>query len=142
MLVAEHPGREAEIRAFYGRWDEMFAGVFEDNVAVLERLRAAGVPTYAITNYPAEQYRRGVEQYPFLRGFDGIVVSGEARLVKPDRAIFDLFFSRFGLDPQDCVFIDDSAANVAAARAIGMHAIHYVDPMDLAAALRGYGFPV
>lgn len=140
-LVARHPEWETEIRAFYGRWEEMFAGVFEENVAVLERLRAAGVPTYAITNYPAEQFRLGRARFPFLNGFDGIVVSGEERLMKPDRAIFELFFRRTGLEPEDCVFIDDSRANIEAAQALGMHTIHYVEPLDLAAELRRMGLP-
>ncbi len=140
-LVQRHPEWETEIRAFYGRWEEMFAGIFEENVAVLERLRAAGVPTYAITNYPAEQFRLGRERFPFLNGFEGIVVSGEERLMKPDRAIFDLFFSRFGLEPADCVFIDDSLANIEAAQALGMHTIHYAEPLDLAQELRRFGLP-
>ena len=70
------------------------------------------------------------------------MVSGECRLVKPDRAIFELFLDRYGLKPEACVFIDDSKANIEAARAIGMHTIHYAEPLDLAAALRGHGIPV
>lgn len=142
LLVADHPERESEIRAFYGRWDEMFAGAIADNVAVLERLRAAGVPTYAITNYPAELFRRARTQHPFLNRFQGVVVSGECRLVKPDRAIFDLFLARFGLDPGACVFIDDSPANIATARSLGFHVILYAEPMDLAGALAELGLPL
>jgi HAD superfamily hydrolase (TIGR01509 family) len=68
------------------------------------------------------------------------VVSGEEGLVKPDPAIFDLFLSRAGLAAADCVFIDDSEANVAGARDVGMHALHFRDPATLRGDLRALGF--
>jgi 2-haloacid dehalogenase len=142
LLVERHPDHETPIRAFYERWHETVSGVFEDNVAVLERLRRAGVPTYCITNFSGAKFREARERYPFLAGFDGAIVSGDERLLKPDPAIYRLLLSRYGLAAEDCVFVDDSAANVEGARAVGMRAVHYVDPMDLAAELRRHGFPV
>jgi 2-haloacid dehalogenase len=142
ILVERHPEWDAQIRAFHERWHETVVGVFDDNVAVLERLGQAGVPTYAITNFSADKFREAREIYPFLKAFKGVVVSGDERLIKPDRAIFDLFFSRYGLAPQDCVFIDDSKANIDMAEDLGMHVVHYAEPLDLAAALRAHGFAV
>ena len=69
-----------------------------------------------------------------------VVVSGEEGLVKPDRAIYDLFLARAGLAAQSCVFIDDSPANVAGARDAGMHALHFRGPEILRAELRALGF--
>ncbi|HEX2552462.1 MAG TPA: HAD family phosphatase [Microvirga sp.] len=142
LLVARHPEWEAQIRAFHERWHETVEGVFEDNVAVLERLVRAGIPTYAITNFSSDKFREAQEIHPFLKSFRGVVVSGDERLIKPDRAIFDLFFRRYGLAPAECVFIDDSLHNIETARSLGMHAIHYSEPLDVAAALREHGIAI
>jgi 2-haloacid dehalogenase len=142
LLVESHPEHEAHIRAFHERWHETVGGIFEDNVALLERLRASGVPTYCITNFSSAKFAEAKLRYPFLAGFNGVVVSGEERLLKPDPAIYRVLLSRYGLVAGDCVFIDDSRANADAARSVGMHAIHYAEPMDLATELQRYGFPV
>ena len=63
-------------------------------------------------------------------------------MVKPDPAIYRLLLDRFGLSAQDCVFIDDSPRNVEGARAVGMHAVHFISPEQLARDLDGFGFPV
>lgn len=139
LLVARHPEWEGQIRAYHERWHETVAGVFEQNVAVLERLTAAGVPVYAITNFSAEKFVEARERYPFLKSFKGVVVSGEDRMLKPDREIFDLFFSRYLLEPADCIFIDDSRPNIETARSLGMHTVHCVEGADIAAALRAFG---
>ena len=102
--------------------------------------RACRIIASRISPAPNSPCRRS--DIPFLSGFDGIVVSGDERLLKPDPAIYRLLLDRYGLEAEDCVFIDDSKANVEGAREVGMHAIHCVEPIDLAAELRGYGFPV
>ena len=141
-LVERHPDWEAEIRAFHERWHETVVGVFDDNVAVLERLIRAGIPIYAITNFSSDKFREAQGIYPFLKSFRGVVVSGDERLIKPDRAIFDLFFARYGLRPAECVFIDDSRHNIETAQALGMRTIHYAEPLDVAAALREHGIAI
>jgi 2-haloacid dehalogenase len=140
LLVKDHPRHERQIRAFHERWNETVYGVFEDNVVLLDRLRKAGVPNYCITNFSGPKFVLAQQRFPFLAGFDGIIVSGDERLLKPDPAIYRLLLTRYGLEADDCVFIDDSKANVDGARSVGMHAIHYVDEsVDLAAELRRYG---
>jgi 2-haloacid dehalogenase len=142
LLVKDHPTHEPKIRAFHERWDETVSGVFEEHVELLARLREAGVPNYCITNFSSPKFALSQERYPFLSGFDGTIVSGDERLLKPDPAIYRLLLDRYGLEAQHCVFIDDSKANVEGARKVGMHAIHCVEGIDLAAELRGYEFPV
>ncbi len=142
LLLERHPEHESPIRAFHERWHETVSGVFEENVALLQRLREAGVPTYCITNFSSAKFREAQERYPFLASFDGVIVSGDERLLKPDPAIYRLLLSRYGLIAEDCLFIDDSLANVEGARSVGMQAIHYREPMDLAAELRRHGIPV
>ena len=102
------------------------------NVAVLRDLHAAGVPLFALTNWSDELFPQALARYDFLGLFDDIVVSGAEGLAKPDPAIFERLRERIGRPLEACVFVDDSAANVAAAAAAGLDAIRFTD--DVAAA--------
>jgi 2-haloacid dehalogenase len=140
--IAQFPHYETEIRAFDERWHETNRGVIEGAMAILNRLQAARVPNYAITNFSAEKFEGARKAFPFLDSFDGIVVSGRERLLKPDAAIYQLFLDRHGLKAGDCIFIDDSLKNVEGARAVGMHGHHFLDAEGLARELRAHGFDV
>ena len=131
-LVERHPAYAAAIAAYHERWPEMLGGEIPGTVAVLAELRDAGVPLYALSNWSAETFRLTRDRFPFLGWFDGLVVSGEEGVIKPDRRIFELLLERFGLVAAATLFVDDSPANVAAARAVGMDAVRFRD----AAALR------
>jgi 2-haloacid dehalogenase len=138
-LVALHPDHEPQIRAFHERWHETVSGTIEDNVALLAKLQRAGVPTYCITNFSGPKFIEAKARFPFLGSFRGVIVSGDERLLKPDPAIYELLLDRYGLEASKCVFIDDSAANVEGARAVGMQAIHYREPLNLEKELRRFG---
>lgn len=139
LLVAEHPEWEREIRAYDERWHETVPGKIDDSVAVLEELKARGDKVYAITNFSREKWAESLIRFPFLQSFDGVIVSAHERLIKPDRAIFQVLLDRYGLAAGDCIFVDDSAKNIAAAQDIGMQTVHFVEPIDLRAALRERG---
>jgi 2-haloacid dehalogenase len=131
QLVERHPEHAAAIAAYHERWPEMVAGDIPGTVEVLAELRAAGVPLYALTNWSAETFAITRGRFEFLEWFDGLLVSGEERVTKPDPAIFQLLLDRFGLDPTATVFVDDSAANVAAARRLGFDAIRFTGHEEL-----------
>lgn len=141
-LVALHPEWEREIRAFDERWHETVPGEIEGSVAVLAELKAKGEKVYGITNFSREKWAESVIRFPFLGSFDGVVVSAHERLVKPDPAIYRLLLARYGLEAGDCIFVDDSAKNVEGARSVGMQALHFVEPIDLRAQLRGLGVAI
>jgi 2-haloacid dehalogenase len=130
-LVERHPEHAAAIAAYHERWPEMVAGDLPGTVEVLAELRAAGVPLYALTNWSAETFAITRGRFEFLEWFDGLLVSGEERVTKPDPAIFQLLLDRFGLDPTATVFVDDSEANVAAARRLGFDAIRFTGHEEL-----------
>jgi len=68
------------------------------------------------------------QRFDFLRDFDGVVVSGEEGLVKPDPAIFKLLIQRFKLTPSRSLFVDDSQANIDTAQALGFQVHHFTRP--------------
>jgi 2-haloacid dehalogenase len=118
-LALAHPEWGAEIAAWSERSEEMVGGAVEDSISVLEELKEAGIPCYALTNMEAETYPGRAERYEFFSLFDGIVVSGQEGIAKPDVAIFELLTRRFRLAPTQTLFIDDRFENVDAARAFG-----------------------
>ena len=142
LLAAAHPHHAPLIHAYRDRWQETVPDAIHGSVAILERLRGNGVPLYAITNFSAEKWAESLVRFPFLDQFRDTVVSAHERLVKPDVAIYELFLKRNGLDAEQCVFIDDSAKNIAGANAAGMQGVHFAGPAALAAELRGMGFDV
>jgi 2-haloacid dehalogenase len=112
----------------------------EGSWALLDRMKGAGVPVHAITNWSAETWPRGLIAQPRLgEVFETLVVSGEERLAKPDPAIFALFCARAGVAPGECFFVDDAPRNVAAARAFGMQAEQFISPDALACDLVARG---
>jgi 2-haloacid dehalogenase len=130
-LVERHPVHAVAITAYHERWPEMLGGAVDDTVEVLAELRAAGVPVYALTNWSAETFGVARERFEFLEWFDGVLVSGEERMIKPDPAIFRLLLDRFGLDPGATFYVDDSEPNVEAAGRLGFDAVRFRTPARL-----------
>ena len=139
VLISRHPEYEEEIRAFYGRWPEMFGGSIRGSVEILRELRDLGYPLHALTNYSAEAFVLARKDYDFLGWFDEIVVSGEEGMIKPDKDLYAVLVERTGLEPSTTVFIDDSPPNVAAARELGFTAITFETPGQLREDLAGLG---
>ena len=138
-LVERHPVHAAAITAYHERWTEMLGGDIAGTVELLAELREAGVPLYALTNWSAETFGIARERYRFLEWFDGVLVSGEERMIKPDPAIFRLLLDRFGLDPGAAFYVDDSPANVAAAGELGFDAVRFTGPEQLRRDLEARG---
>ncbi|WP_417772195.1 HAD family hydrolase [Stappia sp.] len=141
--LSVHPEHEEAIRAWDERWHEMVPGAIEGTVALLDELKDAGVPLYAITNFSAEKFPECIERFPFLgNSFRDTVVSAHEKLVKPDPRIYEVLLERNGLEAAQTVFVDDSPANITGARGVGMHAVHFTGSDALRLALRDHGFPV
>ena len=140
--VAAHPDLAEEIRAYRENFSSSLVGEVDDTVTILRELHAAGVPLFALSNFSAETFPAARDRFDWLGLFDDIVVSGEELLAKPDPAIFARFEQRTGHALAECVFIDDSSRNVAAASAAGMDAIAFTDTGHLRADLVSRGLPL
>ena len=124
-LQAEHPEWSEAIAIYHTRWVEMMGGEVAGTADVLRSAKAAGYKIYGLTNWSAETFPMIRDTYPVFQEFDGIVVSGEEHLLKPDAAIYRCLLERYALRAEESLFIDDNQDNVAAARAIGMEAVHF-----------------
>lgn len=123
--VAKFPEHRDMIEAYPAGWVQMLGGVFQDTIDVLADLRARGVRLYALTNWSQETFPMALQRFDFLHWFEGIVVSGEERLIKPDPRIFQVLFERHHIDPERALYVDDSLRNVEASQALGMRAWHF-----------------
>lgn len=132
MLVAKHPEQEENIRAFYGRWDEMLGGTIEGTVDIFRELKESQkYKLYALTNWSAETFPIAQERYDFLGWFDGIVVSGTEKDRKPFDSFYHTLLNRFDVHPSEAVFIDDNFRNIKAAEKLGIDSIHFTSPEAL-----------
>jgi 2-haloacid dehalogenase len=130
-LVRQFPNHESNIRAFYGRWEEMLNGAIEETVEIFRELKQKGIRTYALTNWSDETFSVALQKFDFLTWFDGIVVSGRERTRKPFPKIYQILFERFDVDPANAIFIDDNLRNIKAAEELNLNVIHFTNAADL-----------
>jgi len=135
LLKKMHPGKADLIDAWIERYAEMLGGEIPGTVEILGELRSAGTPLYALSNWSTETFPIAEERFAFLKWFRGVLLSGEVRLTKPDRRIFEAFLKTFAIDPAKAVYIDDRRDNVEAASALGMHGVVFTDSRSLRAEL-------
>lgn len=126
-LIVRFPQHRDLILAWGMRFGETITGPVEGMCELVAELDAAGVPIFGITNFSHEFWPpfRAKEASVFDR-FRDIIVSGDEKLVKPDPEIYALALRRFGLEPGEGLFIDDSLPNVLGARDNGFVAHHFV----------------
>lgn len=127
--IADHsqrfPHYQYLFQAYFDRWEESMGVPIEGTIHLARELRAAGYRTLALTNFSAETFPRATQRYAFLLEFEGVLVSGYEKVMKPDPAIYRLLCERYQVTPQRAVFIDDSLKNVQGARQFGMQSVHF-----------------
>jgi 2-haloacid dehalogenase len=132
---AEFPQHATLIEAYRNRFNETIDRPIEGTHALVRRLHDTGVRLYALTNFGAEFFADFRPREPIFELFDDIVVSGEECVAKPDERIYAICEKRFGLAPEQLFFIDDNAANIAAAAARGWQTHLFQNPVRLEAEL-------
>ncbi|MCA0208827.1 MAG: HAD family phosphatase [Proteobacteria bacterium] len=140
---AAFPDQAPLIDVYATRFNETIPGPMPGSIELVERLDAAGVPLFAITNFGHEFWEAFRPTQPVFDRFRDIVVSGTEKLMKPDPAIYALAIERFGIDPAGALFIDDMAKNIEGAESVGIAGHQFVDAATLEAdlAARGYLSP-
>lgn len=130
-LVAKFPEWKKEIEMYFGRWIEMIGEAIPGMYELLLELKARGHRLFGLSNWSAETFVQIKEDFPALKLLEGMVVSGYVKCLKPSPEIYQLLLDRYSLKASDCIFIDDNAANVAGAEAVGIHGIRFTGASDL-----------
>lgn len=129
-LLVKFPKYSNQIEMFYGNWQAMLGGAINENVALLKPLKEK-YKLYGLTNWSAETLPEAFNIFPFFQEFEGVVVSGAEKLVKPDAQIYKVLLSRYKLKASECLFIDDNKDNIEAAEILGFHTIHFTRGVNL-----------
>jgi len=129
-LAARFPDHVALIEAWRDRFAEMVLPIRE-SIELLRELREREVPLFALSNWGTDSFEATRRIFPFLEWFQGILISGEVGLVKPDPEIFGVLVRQHRLQPEKVAFIDDHPPNVEAARELGFQSVLFSSPADL-----------
>ena len=126
--IKKFPEFEKEIKFYYPNHGNMVGGFFQKTVDVFYKIKELNYPCFVLSNWSAETYEGMEEKYPFLKDFDGKIISGRDFLIKPDPAIYELAISRFNLITEETLFIDDRLDNIEAAQNLNFQTIHLTNP--------------
>ncbi len=141
LLSEEHPKYKDEIAQYFSRWLETVGGDIAENSSLIEALKP-NYRLFGLTNWSAETFPLAFRKYPFFKALDGIVVSGEEKLIKPDHRIYQRLLERYDLIPGESVFIDDSKPNIDAALELGFKVVHYSEQVNLKEELVNLGVQI
>ena len=111
--------QEAASSCFW-EWDRYNMWTIKAMDPIIRRLKASGKRIYLCSNASVRLHQCYDFLLPAVDCFDGILFSAEEKCVKPQRQLYERFFARFGLKPEECFFIDDVPMNIEGARACGM----------------------
>ena len=137
-LIPKFPKYEKQIKMYYANHRNMIKGTFTKSIEILNYLKKNNYECYVLSNWSAETFIGMTENYPFLKKFDGLLISGEDKLIKPNLDIYQLAIKRFDLDPHKCVFIDDKLENIETAKKLSFHTIHLKNPQTINAEIKKY----
>ena len=138
-LCARFPHYCHLIRAYDTEWTQSISGPIQPVVSILKELDHQGVELFAISNWSAEKYELIRPRYDFFNLFREIVISGQVKMVKPDREIFQYLLDKISRPAETCILIDDTSENIQAAKGLGFQTIHYRQPEQLRAELAKFG---
>ena len=125
------PEHKKLIKMYYGRWDEMLKGEIIESVNILKKLKSKNYKLIALTNWSFETFPVAIKRFDFLKLFNGIVVSGKIKMLKPFKEIYNYTINKYELSPSECVFIDDRLSNVQGAINCGIKGIRFQSSMQL-----------
>ena len=135
-LSSQFPHYAELIQAYDTYWEESLTEPYHETIEIVRTLKNAGWELYLLSNFSLEKFRLIEHKHPVFNWFDYKISSGEHNAIKPDPEIFHIALRRFGKKAEECLFIDDSSANIETARRLGFQTIKFHSPAQLLADLR------
>jgi 2-haloacid dehalogenase len=131
------------IQAYDLYYPESIRGPIQPTLDILRRLKQNDDSLFALSNWPAEKFYQVRHKYNFFEWFDGIIISGEVKMIKPDYRIFQLLLKMVARPAEECLFIDDAINNIQVAKELGFQTIHFESAKKLADTLNQMGlYPI
>ena len=127
IYVEKHKELEPELRRFFAEdWMELYVA-YDDTVKFYNEVYEQGYDIYLLTNFSKDGYEYISNKFDFFKKAKGAVVSSHLKIAKPDIRIYQYLLETYNLNPDECIFNDDSVANINAANELGIHGIVYTD---------------
>lgn len=124
MLQRKYPQWAAEIELYDTGWWRMMRGTIPGMYALVSELKETGHALYGLSNWNDKKFRTYVQSsYPVFGLLDGMVISGEEKVNKPDERIYRILLDRYGLKAGESLFVDDNPANIATAERLGFKTV-------------------
>lgn len=140
-FAANDPEIEMELRLAFTSLSGMLT-IRDYAIPLVQLLKDAGYGVYYLSNYSKKAYDECGESLAFMPYMDGGVVSFKVGMTKPDPRVYQCFLDRYRLQPENCVFIDDTEENVTAARDQGFAGIVFKSYDDLMVELKKLGMEI
>lgn len=122
QCIALDPEIEDEIRLFYKDRRELVTE-YDYSEGLIRDLKARGYKVYLLSNYSEDHFQYILSKFRFFGLEDGMVISYREKVLKPEPEIYNILFERYGLKPEECVFLDDTEVNIETAVKLGMRGI-------------------
>ena len=132
------PEIASELRVAFSSVEGMLT-IRDYAIPLVKSLKAAGYGVFYLSNYSEKAYNECGESLAFMPYMDGGIVSFRVGKTKPDPAMYRQFLAEFELNATECVFIDDTPENVAAARELGFQGVEFESYDALVAKVRNFG---
>ena len=124
--IASDPEIEEAIRLFYSDRRRLVAE-YDYARGWISELKERGYKIYLLSNYSQDHFQYISRHFTFFGLEDGKVISYMEKVLKPERRIYEILYQRYGLIPEECVFLDDSEENIKGALNTGMKGIIFRD---------------
>jgi len=121
-FVANAPDYEPQIREAYRKMGRMIQ-LMPHTMPWVKALKERGYRLYVLSNYGEYLFLKSKDRLDFMPYMDGAVISYQIQMIKPDQEIYEYILNKYGLLPEESVFIDDRPENVEGAKAVGMSGI-------------------
>ena len=125
-VTQKYPEYTHEIKEIMDNWIELLTPI-KENVKLLSILKDKGYDLYVISNFHKDAYNRYLKNESWTDLFNGMIISANEKIMKPDLKIFNLFLNRYNLNSDETLFIDDSMPNIKACEKVGIHGLYLPD---------------
>jgi len=139
IFLKNYPEGKDLIVFFYNNWKELFVPI-QNSVEILRKLKKNGYRTFALSNFPEVPFKFvfNSAKFDFLKEFDGLVISYNEKIIKPEKEIYEILLQRYDLDPEKSLFIDDTKNFCLGAKKSGINTILFDINMNLAKELQKF----
>ena len=131
QLVEVHPDKQDIIMKWDSEFFTMMPGLVSGAADLVEDIQRKGHKVFAIANFSSDKYTEAKTRFPILSNLDGMLVSSDAFVRKPQPEIYNIFLNKYELNSSECIFVDDDAHNVHVAIATDMMGIVFSSTQEI-----------